>query len=110
MLLWVAGNAPIALVRSLITSIGEEKGQTFPRRGLVVDDHFRVKGANGIWALGDCACANLPQTAQVRSLIFLKAAIIKFFIFILFYNDLSRGWQVKKRSYSILFFTRVSED
>lgn len=64
MLLWVAGNTPRPLVHSLITAIGAENGQN-TRRGLVVDEHWQVKGANGVWALGDCAFSSLPQTAQV---------------------------------------------
>jgi len=65
MLVWVAGNTPCPLVHSLITKIGSESQPT--RRGLAVDEYWRVKGATGLWALGDCANASLPQTAQVAA-------------------------------------------
>lgn len=82
MTVWVAGNAPRALTRDLMTQIGAEKGQN-DRRGLKVpsyvvssllillkyapqvDDKMRVIGADGIWAIGDCAISQYPATAQV---------------------------------------------
>lgn len=65
-LVWATGNAPIPLTRGLVTSIGAPH-QTVPR-GLMVDEHLRVNGAENIFALGDCALfARLPPTAQVAS-------------------------------------------
>lgn len=65
-LIWATGNAPISLTRDLVSSIGAPN-QTVPR-GLSVDDHLRVKGADNIFALGDCALfQRLPPTAQVAS-------------------------------------------
>jgi len=49
-----------------MAKIGAEKGQT-ERRGLKVDERMRVVGADGIFALGDCAASKYPQTAQVAS-------------------------------------------
>ena len=37
------------------------------RRGLVVDDHMRVAGAEGIWACGDCTATNYAPTGQVAA-------------------------------------------
>ena len=51
-LVWAAGNAPRKVVTDLIAKLGKE-AQT-QRRGLVVDEYLRVKGADGIYALGDC--------------------------------------------------------
>jgi len=65
-LLWVTGNAQRTLTKNLISSIGPANGQT-SNRGILVDDKFRVKGAEGVWALGDCSVTGLPATAQVAS-------------------------------------------
>ncbi|KAJ2784585.1 NADH:ubiquinone oxidoreductase [Coemansia javaensis] len=37
------------------------------RRGLLVDEYLRVKGARDIWALGDCALSGYAPLAQVAS-------------------------------------------
>lgn len=61
LVLWAGGNAPVPLVASL--------GMPLDRRGrLVVDDHLRLPGKEGAYALGDCAAVGeppLPATAQV---------------------------------------------
>lgn len=61
LVLWAGGNAPVPLIASL--------GEPLDRRGrLVVDDHLRVPGKEGVYALGDCAAVEdppLPATAQV---------------------------------------------
>lgn len=65
-LIWATGNAPIPLTKDLVGKIGAPH-QTVPR-GLSVDDHLRVNGAEDIFALGDCALfQRLPPTAQVAS-------------------------------------------
>eukprot|EP00026_Physarum_polycephalum_P007048 Phypoly_transcript_07101.p1 GENE.Phypoly_transcript_07101~~Phypoly_transcript_07101.p1 ORF type:complete len:538 (+),score=68.30 Phypoly_transcript_07101:61-1674(+) len=63
-LVWVTGNAPRKVVSDLITQLGPEQPS---RRGLTVDEFFRVKGAEGIWAMGDCTFTKVPATAQVAS-------------------------------------------
>ncbi|EFA78337.1 pyridine nucleotide-disulphide oxidoreductase [Heterostelium album PN500] len=65
MLVWATGNAPRPVTQKLIQSIGPEVQNV--RRGLVVDEYFRVKGADGIWAIGDCSVTPLAPTAQVAS-------------------------------------------
>ncbi|KAJ2770399.1 NADH:ubiquinone oxidoreductase, partial [Coemansia nantahalensis] len=40
--------------------------QTSPR-GLLVDEYLRVKGAQDVWALGDCAVSGYAPLAQVAS-------------------------------------------
>lgn len=61
LVLWAGGNAPVPLIASL--------GLPLDRRGrLVVDDHLRIPGKEGAYALGDCAAVGvppLPATAQV---------------------------------------------
>ncbi|KAF2078453.1 hypothetical protein CYY_000203 [Polysphondylium violaceum] len=68
LLVWATGNTPRALTTQLIKDIGPSHQNN--RRGLIVDEYFRVVGTDGIWAIGD-ACINLQkplaQTAQVAS-------------------------------------------
>lgn len=37
------------------------------RRGLTIDGHLRVSGADGVFALGDCTATSYAPTAQVAS-------------------------------------------
>jgi len=60
---WTAGVAPHPSLRELSVALDE--------RGRVpVDDHLRVRGADAVWAIGDCAAApdprggTCPPTAQ----------------------------------------------
>ncbi|KYQ89249.1 pyridine nucleotide-disulfide oxidoreductase [Tieghemostelium lacteum] len=68
LLVWATGNTP----RKITTQIGQSIGTNIQnnRRGLIVDEYFRVVGAEGIWAIGD-ACIDpqkpLAQTAQVAN-------------------------------------------
>ena len=61
LLLWSTGNGPTPFISAL----------PFPksrRQRLIVDDHFRVPGTDGVYAIGDCAAIQdtpLPETAQV---------------------------------------------
>lgn len=61
LLVWATGNAPNPLVSSLnVPKSSREK--------ILVDDYFRVKGYNNVYALGDCSeheSLPYPVTAQV---------------------------------------------
>jgi NADH:ubiquinone reductase (non-electrogenic) len=60
-LVWATGNGPTAFV----TGLPFEKDEA---SRLLTDDHFRIPGFEGIYAVGDCATIqgrNLPATAQV---------------------------------------------
>jgi NADH dehydrogenase len=52
-LVWTAGTAPNPLVAAL--PIAQQRGR------VVVDDHLRVPGHAGVWALGDCAAVPAEQ-------------------------------------------------
>lgn len=61
LVIWAGGNAMVPLVDQL----GVAKDQ---RGRIRVDDHLRVSGREGVYALGDCAASGepaLPATAQV---------------------------------------------
>lgn len=62
--IWAGGIGLRPIVKNLFAKIPE---QNHSRRGLKVDDHLRVVGAEGFYALGDCADASLAPTAQVAS-------------------------------------------
>lgn len=60
LVLWAGGNAPVPFVASL----------DLPLKGgrVIVDDHLRIPGRKGAYALGDCAAVGeppLPASAQV---------------------------------------------
>lgn len=65
-LVWAAGITTRPLVARLAQGIGTDAGQD-SRRGLVVDSYLRVKGVDGVYALGDCAVSGCPPTAQVAA-------------------------------------------
>mmetsp|Transcript_12489 Transcript_12489/g.38103 ORF Transcript_12489/g.38103 Transcript_12489/m.38103 type:complete len:564 (+) Transcript_12489:200-1891(+) len=65
MAVWAAGNGPQPLIKELMQSIPAQQNA---RGRIIVDDWLRVKGAESIFALGDCAAMEagaLPATAQV---------------------------------------------
>eukprot|EP01111_Echinosteliopsis_oligospora_P009343 TRINITY_DN2723_c0_g2_i1.p1 TRINITY_DN2723_c0_g2~~TRINITY_DN2723_c0_g2_i1.p1 ORF type:complete len:565 (+),score=164.88 TRINITY_DN2723_c0_g2_i1:73-1767(+) len=63
-LVWVTGNTPRPVIKDFMASLGPVQNQ---RRGIVVDEFFRVVGADGVWAIGDCAATKFSATAQVAS-------------------------------------------
>lgn len=64
LLVWATGNAVRPVVRDLMNQIPAQKDQ---RRGLAVNEYLVVKGAENVWAVGDCAVANYAPTAQVAA-------------------------------------------
>lgn len=64
LLVWATGNTARPLVRELMDRILAQAGS---RRGLAVNEYLAVKGADDIWAIGDCAWANCAPTAQVAA-------------------------------------------
>lgn len=65
LLVWATGNTMRPLIRDLASKIGSTIQNQ--RRGLVVDEHLRVQGVKGIWALGDATATKYAPTAQVAS-------------------------------------------
>ncbi|KAJ6000986.1 External alternative NADH-ubiquinone oxidoreductase mitochondrial [Penicillium waksmanii] len=63
-LIWAGGNAVRPIVKDFM---GQLPAQATSRRGIVVDDYLRVKGASGVWAVGDCTETCYAPTAQVAS-------------------------------------------
>ena len=64
LLVWATGNAVRGVVKDLMSQIPAQKDA---RRGLNVNEYLVVKGAENIWAVGDCAVANYAPTAQVAA-------------------------------------------
>ncbi|KAI5475806.1 NADH dehydrogenase [Pseudohyphozyma bogoriensis] len=65
LLVWATGNTARPVTRDLMTKLGPEAQNV--RRGLVVDEHLRLAGADDIFALGDCTATNYAPTAQAAS-------------------------------------------
>ncbi|KAI8908392.1 hypothetical protein EDD86DRAFT_191652 [Gorgonomyces haynaldii] len=65
LLVWATGNTARPVVSDLIKQLPSD--QQNQRRGLVVDDHLRVKGDGSIYALGDASATRWAPTAQVAS-------------------------------------------
>ncbi len=68
---WAAGNGPLPLVLDLIKQLPEQEAkQGFGRGRLVTDEWMRVKGVEGVLAIGDCCVIDekpLPANAQAAS-------------------------------------------
>ncbi|KZF26730.1 FAD/NAD(P)-binding domain-containing protein [Xylona heveae TC161] len=64
LLVWATGNAVRPIVADLMKQIPAQKDS---RRGLAVNEFLVVKGAENVWAVGDCAIANYAPTAQVAA-------------------------------------------
>lgn len=64
LLVWATGNAVRPVVKDLMSQL---PAQADSRRGLLVNEYLVVKGAENVWAVGDCAVANYAPTAQVAS-------------------------------------------
>ncbi|KAJ3151936.1 NADH:ubiquinone oxidoreductase [Geranomyces variabilis] len=65
LLVWATGNTARPVVAQLIKSLNPAVQNQ--RRGLVVDDFLKVKGADDVWGLGDASATKWAPTAQVAS-------------------------------------------
>jgi len=61
-LVWAAGIGARPLVKKLAKSLGQTD-----MRGLQVDEDLKVKGAEGVYAVGDAALSGFAPTAQVAA-------------------------------------------
>lgn len=63
LLVWATGNTARPITKDLMNAIPEAQNS---RRGLLVDEHLRLLGAEGIFALGDCTGSSLvlPHSSQ----------------------------------------------
>ncbi|GAA5923864.1 hypothetical protein JCM10213_004433 [Rhodosporidiobolus nylandii] len=64
LLVWATGNTARGVTQDLMKRLPKEQNS---RRGLLVDEHLRLLGADGIFALGDCTATNYAPTAQVAA-------------------------------------------
>lgn len=64
LVVWAAGNKGRKLTQDLMAKLPNEQKN---RRGIEVDDFMRMKGANGVFAIGDCTATSYAPTAQVAS-------------------------------------------
>ncbi len=65
LLVWAAGNTARPITRDLMAQLSDSQKN---RRGLEVDEHLRLKGAeNSIFALGDATATQYAPTAQAAS-------------------------------------------
>ncbi|OZJ06300.1 hypothetical protein BZG36_00684 [Bifiguratus adelaidae] len=64
LLVWATGNTSRPLIRDLMAKMPES--QTM-KRGLLVDDHLRLLGAEDVYALGDATATKYAPTAQVAA-------------------------------------------
>ncbi|KAB5592719.1 External NADH dehydrogenase [Ceratobasidium theobromae] len=63
-IVWAAGNVGRPITRKLMEYFPEHQTN---KRGITVDDFLRMKGADGIFAVGDCTATSYAPTAQVAS-------------------------------------------
>ncbi|GAA5911522.1 hypothetical protein JCM6882_000526 [Rhodosporidiobolus microsporus] len=64
LLVWATGNTARDVTKDLMNRLSATQNS---RRGLLVDEHLRLLGADGIFALGDCTATNYAPTAQVAA-------------------------------------------
>lgn len=61
-IVWAAGIGARHLVKNLAKSLGQKD-----MRGLQVDENLKVKGTDGVYAIGDAALSGFAPTAQVAA-------------------------------------------
>ncbi|CUA75573.1 NADH dehydrogenase [Rhizoctonia solani] len=65
-IVWATGNVGRPITRKLMEHFPEHQTNNL-KRGITVDDFLRMKGADGIFAVGDCTATSYAPTAQVAS-------------------------------------------
>jgi len=65
LLVWATGNGVRPVVKDLMSKLPQDVQDS--RRGLVIDEHLRVKGAQHMFSLGDCSSSKWTATAQVAN-------------------------------------------
>ncbi|KAG5350541.1 hypothetical protein C0989_010520, partial [Termitomyces sp. Mn162] len=64
MVVWAGGNKGRKVSNDLMAKLPKDQTN---KRGIVVDEYLRMKGADGIFAIGDCSVTPYAPTAQVAS-------------------------------------------
>ncbi|KAF9259246.1 FAD/NAD(P)-binding domain-containing protein [Marasmius fiardii PR-910] len=64
MVVWAGGNKGRQITQDLMAQFPSVQTN---RRGITVDDHLRMAGAQDIFAIGDCTSTSYAPTAQVAS-------------------------------------------
>ncbi|KAG6877178.1 hypothetical protein C0993_009600 [Termitomyces sp. T159_Od127] len=64
MVVWAGGNKGRKVSNDLMAKFPHEQTN---RRGIMVDEYLNMKGADGIFAIGDCSVTPYAPTAQVAS-------------------------------------------
>ncbi|KAK7438080.1 NADH:ubiquinone oxidoreductase [Stygiomarasmius scandens] len=64
MVVWAGGNKGRKITQDLMAKFPEVQKN---KRGITVDDHLRMAGAEGLFAIGDCTSTSYAPTAQVAS-------------------------------------------
>lgn len=64
MVVWAAGNTLRGVTRDLMAKLPADQTN---RRGITVDESLRMKGADGVFAIGDCTATSYAPTAQVAA-------------------------------------------
>ncbi|KAG5734706.1 hypothetical protein E4T56_gene8968 [Termitomyces sp. T112] len=64
MVVWAGGNKGRKVSNDLMAKLPKDQTN---KRGIVVDEYLRMKGAEGIFAIGDCSVTPYAPTAQVAS-------------------------------------------
>ncbi|KAF5381668.1 hypothetical protein D9615_005464 [Tricholomella constricta] len=64
MVVWAGGNKGRQVTKDLMARLPADQTN---RRGIIVDDYLRMKGTDGIYAIGDCSATSYAPTAQVAA-------------------------------------------
>ena len=74
MCIWATGIKQRPVIESFRRDIGAVQSST---KGLLVDDSLRVLGADGIWAIGDCATIHQPRLLSKTAELFAQLSALQ---------------------------------